>query len=237
MPQNDNFNQKWNSAVNIIGRCTIVPVILVSLFPNVYLYLVYGFVAPIDIMLQSWFVVATVFGAFYIIEPMSYYPILGLAGTYISFTSGNISNMRVPCSATAQEVTGVKPQTPEAEIVSTLGLTGSVFTNLVMISIAALVGAQILSALPETIAKAFQTYAAPAIFGAVFGQFAINNLKVAAFALFLTIAISIIAYLTKITLLSEGWMVILLTITLTVCFARLLYMKDKKNNTNTETTE
>lgn len=221
------FAQSWNSSVNKIGRGTIFPVIIFSFLPNLYLYFVHGFAVPVEIMLQSWLMVAAAFGAFYIVEPMSYYPILGLAGTYISFTSGNISNMRVPCSAIAQEVTGVEPETPEAEIISTLGITGSVVTNLVAVSLAALAGTQLLAILPEPITIAFQSYAAPAIFGAVFGQFAISNFKVAAFALVFAIAFSLFATMSGITLLAKPWMIILMTIVFTVCFARLLYNKEK----------
>jgi hypothetical protein len=69
-----------------------------------------------------------------VLEPIVYYPILGFGGTYMSFLVGNLLNLRVPVSATAQQVVGTKEGSKEAEIVSTLGIAGSLIASeLVMI--------------------------------------------------------------------------------------------------------
>ncbi len=60
--------------------------------------------------------VALSFGAFYVVEPISYYAALGLTGTYLSFLSGNIGNMRVPCATMALETTESEPGTLQAEV-------------------------------------------------------------------------------------------------------------------------
>ncbi|MFQ8729689.1 MAG: hypothetical protein ACLSAC_03830 [Enterocloster bolteae] len=49
-------------------------------------------------------------------------PILGIPGTYLTFLSGNTSNMRVPCSSVAQEAAGVEMGTEEGSIISTIGI-------------------------------------------------------------------------------------------------------------------
>ena len=225
------FKEIWDPSVNRLGRMTIFPVILASFLPNVYLYVVYGFIPPIEIMVETWLNILVIFAAFYIVEPMSYYPILGLAGTYLSFLSGNIGNMRVPCSAVAQEVVGVEPETPEAEIISTLGITGSIVTNLVAVSIAAIAGAKLLEIFPAPIMKAFQTFAAPAIFGAVFGQFAVQSFRTAAIALAIPLGILAVGYSTgtaDIMLKKYGWAVMLATIVGTIAINKFLYDKEKK---------
>lgn len=221
------FNEMWNPAVNRLGRATILPVIACCFLPNIYLYMVYGFLPPLDVMMNTWMMVFVVFGAFYIVEPMAYYPILGLAGTYISFLSGNISNMRVPCSAVAQEVVGVEPETPEAEIVSTLGITGSVVTNIIAVSLAAVIGAQLLSVFPTSVIAAFQNYAAPAIFGAVFGQFAVQSLRTAAIALCIPILLYIVGSTMGVTFLLKPWLMIMVTIFSTIAITRFFYQKEK----------
>lgn len=226
--QTESFDSFWDTQANMIGRRTIFPLILLCFLPNIYLYLIYGFVPPIDAMIKTWGMVAVVFGAFYVVEPMSYYPILGLAGTYISFTTGNIGNMRVPCSAIAQEVVGVTPETPEAEIISTLGITGSVVTNLIAVSIAAVAGAQLLAMFPESIADAFKNYSAPAIFGAILGQFAIQNIKLGVIAVLIAFGMFFSSYLTGIAILGAAWFVIIVTIAGTVGCARLFYVNSKK---------
>ena len=228
MNKKEHFDQIWNPSVNRIGRSTIFAVAALSFLPTTYLYLVHGLIPPLEVMLNTWLLVAMVFGAFYVVEPMSYYPILGLAGTYISFLSGNIGNMRVPCSAIAQEVVGVKPETPEAEIISTLGLTGSVITNLIAVSLAAIVGAQLLGLLPASITYAFHHYAVPAIFGAVFGQFAMQSPRLAVFAIGIPLGLYFLAGQPGLAFLGRPWLIILVAIFGTVGIARFFYNQEKK---------
>ena len=56
------------------------------------------------------------------VEPISYFPIVGVAGTYMAFVSGNISNLRIPCAMIAQKAAGVEPGTDRGSIVATLGM-------------------------------------------------------------------------------------------------------------------
>ncbi|NCC96589.1 MAG: hypothetical protein EOM02_07090, partial [Synergistales bacterium] len=122
MSDKTGFDSLWRGPAIRIGRFTVLVTAALTFLPCVYLYLAHGAFPSMAVAMKSWAMIASIFGAFYIVEPVSYYPILGLTGTYISFLTGNIGNLRVPCSAVAQDVVGVEPGTPEAEIISTLGL-------------------------------------------------------------------------------------------------------------------
>ena len=126
--------------------------------------------------------IASIYLIYAVVEPISYFPILGTPGTYMSFLSGNIGNMRVPCSSIAQEVIGTVPGTKKAELVSTLGIAGSIITNLVVVTIAAFGGAALMSIFPPIVIEAF-TYVSPAIFGAMFGMYWLKSLKIGTFSL------------------------------------------------------
>lgn len=110
------------------------------------------------------------------IEPISFFPILGVPGTYISFLSGNISNLRIPCAAAALKSTGVEAGTDEASIISTISIAASVFVNVILLTIAVLLGSSVLNVLPEGV-KTSLGYLLPALFGGVFAQFAIEDKK------------------------------------------------------------
>ena len=56
----------------------------------------------------------------------------------MSFLSGNLLNLRFPISVTAQEVVGTKEGSPEGEIVSTLGVAGSLLASQVVLTIGVL---------------------------------------------------------------------------------------------------
>lgn len=80
---------------------------------------------------------------YYFIEPISFQPVLGIPGTYMAFLSGNISNLRVPCSSVAQQAAGVQEGTPEGAVISTVGVAVSVVVNTTILTIGVLLGQQI----------------------------------------------------------------------------------------------
>ncbi len=49
---------------------------------------------------------ASFIGIMWVLEPITYYPTLGVAGTYLAFLTGNIANMCLPCSSAAHHIRG-----------------------------------------------------------------------------------------------------------------------------------
>ena len=131
-------------------------------------------------ILTGWMYTASMFAIYSVVEPICYFPILGLPGTYMSFLSGNIGNMRVPCAVIAQESLGVEPGTKKAELIATLGIAGSIFTNIIIITIAAIGGQALLSLFPPVVITAFK-YVSSAMFAS-------KNLKYGTFALVIVMA-------------------------------------------------
>lgn len=218
---NDNYMNTWKKSSIRIGAPTNLLAAVTAFFPVLYLCIVYDCWPDFSVVMSAWGLVALSFGAFYIVEPVSYYASLGMSGTYLSFLSGNIGNMRVPCAALALDVTKSESGTIQAEIVSTMAICGSIITNLIATTSAALVGAAVVAVLPESIKIGLQTYASAAIFGATFGNFALKKPKVAVFAL----AIPVIC---KLFIPIPAWMVIVASVFGTVGIARLFYVKEKK---------
>lgn len=87
-------------------------------------------------------------GVLRFVEPISYFPVLGVTGTYMAFLSGNISNMRLPCAAVAQDASDVKPGTPQGSILSSLGMAVSVVINIFVLSVGVALGSVVLSKTP-----------------------------------------------------------------------------------------
>ena len=218
---NDNYMNTWKKSSIRIGAPTNLLAAVTAFFPVLYLCIVYDCWPDFSLVMSAWGLIALSFGAFYIVEPVSYYASLGMAGTYLSFLSGNIGNMRVPCAALALDVTKSESGTIQAEVVSTMAICGSIITNLIATTSAALVGAAVVAVLPESIKIGLQTYASAAIFGATFGNFALKKPKVAIFAL----AIPVIC---KLFIPIPAWMVIVASVFGTVGIARLFYVQEKK---------
>lgn len=175
--------QQWKKSSIRIGAPTNILAAFTAFIPVLWLCASYDCWPPVSAVLTAWGMIAASFAAFYFVEPISYYAALGLTGTYLGFLSGNIGNMRVPCASLALDVTHSEPGTIKAEIVSTMAICGSIVTNLIATTSAVIIGGAVISVLPDAIVSGLTKYAASAIFGATFGNFAIKYPKLAVFAL------------------------------------------------------
>lgn len=183
----NNYEKSFTKPIIRYGSLTNLLAIPLCFIPAIYLWLVKGAFPGWNNILTGWMYVASMFAIYSVVEPICYFPILGLPGTYMSFLSGNIGNMRVPCAVVAQESLGVEPGTKKAELIAALGIAGSIFTNTIMVTIAAIGGAALMSVFPPVVLTAFK-YVSSAIFGAMFAMFASKNLKYGAFALVVVMA-------------------------------------------------
>ncbi len=202
------------------GRYTLLLAIPLSFLPVIYLWLAHGAIPPLGAILTGWFLIVSVYGSWYIVEPVSYFPILGMPGTYMSFLSGNIANMRVPCAAVAQEVLQVEPGSKKAELVATIGIAGSIITNLIVVTIAAVAGNAIIGVFPEVVVDAFD-FVLPAIFGALFVMFSIKYPKYGVFAI--SVGLIILGVIRVIPI----WLVIPICVFSTIGFAVKTHKKEK----------
>lgn len=218
------FNRLWKGPVVRTGVITVVIPMVMCFLPSLYLYMAHGVFPDFSTAMKAWGMIATIYGAFYIVEPISYYPILGLTGTYVSFVSGNISNLRVPCSAIAQEAVGAEAGSPEGEIASTLGLCGSVITNLFFVSLAAVSGAALLALLPGPVQEAFKAYTVPAIFGAMLGQFGSKIPPLIVTAIVVPFLLLYAVPLVGLSFLAVPWFAIMASIFGTIAVGRVLYV-------------
>lgn len=142
----------------------------------------YGAVPPVGNILSAWLLIASIYGPYYFIEPISYFPVLGIAGTYMSFLAGEIGNMRLPVSAVAQNVLKVESGSKKAELVSTLAIAGSIVTSVLAGTLAVVAGSVILGVLPPFIIKMFD-FVLPGVFGSMFAMFALKAPKYGIFSL------------------------------------------------------
>ena len=120
-----------------------------------------------------------------IVEFLVYAPMLGVGGSYLSFLTGNVTNMKIPCAMNARDIAKTEVGTPENEIVSTISVaTSAIVTTLVIVvGVIALVPLQpVLQS--ETLLPAFDNVV-PALFGALGLKYFIKSPKIAVIPLLL----------------------------------------------------
>lgn len=113
------------------------------------------------------------------IETVTFTPMLGAGGAYLSFVTGNISNLKLPCALNALEQNDVSINTEEGEIISTIAIaTSSIVTTVIVILGVVL----IVPLTPILCAPALEPAFAqmlPALFGGLGVAFVSKNWKIA----------------------------------------------------------
>lgn len=211
------YRKEFSEPIHRVGRITCLLAVAGMFLPSIWLYLQYGVFPPAKAIAAGMAAALTYAVPFYIIEPISFYPILGDAGTYMSFLAGNISNLRVPCGAVAQAVTGCEEGTKKGELIATVGIAVSVWISIFGVLFGAIGTGLVVRVFPAWLQDAFKTYLLPAVFGGVFGQFALRGMVYAPVALGLA--------LTSILLKWPSYICIPLAVVGTVLIGRLTYRK------------
>lgn len=184
------FEGDYLSYINKWGKITGWLGVLLSFGPAIVLAVVFKIVPPVNAILTAFVAIASAVGVNWFVEPISYFPVIGVPGTYMAFITGNISNLRIPCATVAQKMANVEPGTNEGTIVATLGMAVSVIVNIVILAFGVFAGAALLNSLPKEVVAALN-YLLPALFGAIFVQFAMKKLKIAPIALGLGILLTL----------------------------------------------
>ena len=113
------------------------------------------------------------------IETVTFVPMLGAGGSYLSFVTGNISNLKLPCALNALEQNEVSANSEEGEVISTIAIATSsiVTTVIIIIGVICIVPlTPILQA--EVLQPAFEQIL-PALFGGLGVAFVSKNWKLA----------------------------------------------------------
>lgn len=154
-----------------------------------------------------------------IIEVATYVPMLGAGGTYLSFVTGNISNLKLPCGLNAMENAKVRPNTEEGEVIATIAIATSSITTTVIIAVGVLAFAPVLpkiTAEGSVFKSAFENVL-PALFGALGAGYFIKHWKLAVGPILAGIIVLLFAPSTQVGVL------MFVTIVISVAGALIIY--------------
>lgn len=151
----DDYRIGFIPAVHRIGRLTMLLALILSFLPVVYFVAVKGYSLPLEIYFSGASGVAALGIGMWLSEPETFWPVLGSAGTYIAYLSGNVSGMRFPVATTVQKNMKAEITTPRGQIVTIVGIVASVVANLIILLAIVLAGEWIISVLPGAVVSAF----------------------------------------------------------------------------------
>lgn len=164
-----------------------------------------------------------------IAEPIIYAPMIGTNGMYLSFLTGNLSNLKIPCVVKAQEIAGTKIGTEENELVATIAIATSSLVTILIIGIMVMCLALIPSLQSTIAANEFLTPAfgcvVYALFGSLGGKYIAKNPKLAIFPLIIIIILSVIL---SVAGADPGSVYLFIGIAICAVFALLQFFREKK---------
>lgn len=159
------------------GRLTMLAGLVFSLAGPLYIVFFSDFDISASQLFTAFIAVAGTFFVIWIVEPLTYFPILGPASMYQAFMIGNISNKLLPSALIAQSSIGAKPGTPRGSLSAVMAIAGAAWVHLLSLLIfVGLLGTWLMSVVPAEITDAVRIFILPSVLGAVIVQ-AIVSLK------------------------------------------------------------
>ena len=215
-------NRTYMDSVHFYGRVwgIVVGAVLIA-FP-IILSIIFNTLPNGEILLKGILATAPMYWAVGIIEIFTYVPMLGAGGTYLSFITGNISNLKLPCAIDAMERANVKASSEEGEVISTISIAVSsiVTTLIIIIGVACIVPLTPILENPVLV-PAFDMIL-PALFGGLAVVFISKNVKLSIAPIILMLALFI--FVPALNASTVGIMVPV-GVVFTVITARILYKK------------
>jgi hypothetical protein len=165
---------------------------------------------------------APMYWAVGIVEVITFIPMLGAGGSYLSFVTGNISNLKLPCAINALENAKVSAKTEEGEIVSTIAIAVSSIVTTVIIAIGVLLIVPLEPILSQPILKPAFDQMLPALFGALGVALISKNWKLAIAPVILMLALFILVPALDSSMVG---IMVPVGVVFTIAFSRFLYKK------------
>lgn len=215
-------NETYLESVHRHGRAWGLMLFTLILFFPFAVALIFKAIPRWSAMANAALAILPMYWAVGIIEIFTYIPMLGAGGSYLSFVTGNISNLKLPCALDAMERANVKANSEEGEIISTISIAvSSIVTTLIII-----LGVILIIPLSPIISSPVLTAAfdqlLPALFGGLAVVFISKNLKLSIAPVILMLVLFIF-----VPALNEGTVGIMVPVGVlfTLGVARILYKK------------
>ena len=165
---------------------------------------------------------APMYWAVGVIETVTFVPMLGAGGSYLSFVTGNISNLKLPCALNALEQNGVSATSEEGEVVSTIAIAVSSIVTTIIIILGVILIIPLSPILEAPVLEPAFAQMLPALFGGLGVAFVSKNWKIAIAPIVLMLILFIF-----VPALNSGTVGIMVPVSalFTIGMARVLYKK------------
>jgi len=194
---------------------------LLLLFP-VSLCLIFSTSPDWGALVMGLIATAPMYWAVGVVETITYVPMLGAGGSYLSFVTGNISNLKLPCAINALEQNEVSANSEEGEVISTIAIAASSIVTTIIIILGVILIVPLTPILEAPVLAPAFAQMLPALFGGLGVAFVSKNWKVAVAPVLLMLVLFVF-----VPALNAGTVGIMVPVSVlfTIGIARILYKK------------
>lgn len=218
-----NKNLSYMDSVHRDGRIwNLSMMVLLFLFP-IAVAVIYRAVPDWQGFLMGFIATAPMYWAVGVVETITYVPMLGAGGSYLSFVTGNISNLKLPVALNALEQADVKVNSEEGEIISTVAIAVSSIVTTLIIILGVLLITPLTPVLNAPVLAPAFAQILPALFGELGVVFISKNWKIAVAPVLLMLVLFI-----AVPALNAGTVGIMVPVGVlfTLAVSRILYKKN-----------
>ena len=212
----------YMDSVHRDGRIWNIAVMLLLMVFPVAVGLIFSVIPDWEALGAGLFATAPMYWAVGIIETITYVPMLGAGGSYLSVVTGNISNLKMPCAINALEQNEVSASSEEGEVISTIAIAVSSIVTTVIIIIGVILIVPLSPILEAPVLEPAFAQMLPALFGGLGVAFVSKNWKIAVAPVVLMLVLFVF-----VPALNAGTVGIMVPVSaiFTIITARIMYKK------------
>ncbi len=223
----ENFDFKaYNNQIHLIGKIGLSIGLALLLGAPLAICLITDSHIMMDAFWPALIKVLIVYLPSCIVEFLIYVPLIGPGASYLSFITGNITNLKLPCAFNAREIAKTEAGTPEDEIIATLSVATSSLVTMLVIFIGVLCLIPLTPILQNPTLKPAFDNVLPALFGALGMQYFSKSVKLSIFPLALMSALCILVP----SLISQTSTLLILIGAISIAIAWVFFRKGKLKN-------
>ena len=216
------MKRSYMDSVHLWGRVwNLTVMVLLFMFP-VAVAAIFGVMPDWNALLMGLIATAPMYWMVGVIETVTFVPMLGAGGSYLSFVTGNISNLKLPCALNAMEQNGVSANSEEGEVISTIAIATSSIVTTLIIALGVVLIVPLTPILSAPVLQPAFEQILPAQFGGLGVAFVSKNWKIAVAPVILMLGLFVF-----IPALNSGTVGIMVPVSaiFTIVVARILYKR------------
>ena len=172
-------NLSYMDSVHRDGRIWNLSVMVLLLMFPVAVALIFDATPDWGALAVGLLATAPMYWAVGLVETITFAPMLGAGGSYLSFVTGNLSNLKLPCALNALEQNKVSASSEEGEIISTIAIATSSIVTTIVIIIGVICIVPLSPILAAPVLEPAFAQMLPALFGGLGVAFVSKNWKIA----------------------------------------------------------